>query len=144
MPLERPKLEALLAVELHAGLVTLPFVLLLVDRWPLARTEKFWPLVREGAVLSTQVSGSRYFFRELTGTAEPIGTGSKIDSKSFLNVGVQGTGALTVENGGTVLATQGRFGTLAGGNATVTVARKIKNQARSMRRCSIVLEGYRG
>jgi len=28
-------------------LVTLPFVLLLVDRWPLARTEQFWPLVRE-------------------------------------------------------------------------------------------------
>jgi hypothetical protein len=28
-------------------------------------------------------------------------------------------------------------------NAMVTAARKMKNQARSIRRCSIVLEGYR-
>jgi hypothetical protein len=48
--------------------------------------------------------------------------GSTIDSKSFLNVGNQGSGTLTIEKGGTVLATEGRFGTGApSGNATVTV-----------------------
>ena len=47
------------------------------------------------------------------GTVLVTGAGSTIDSKSFLNVGIQGIGALTVENGGKVLATQGRFGTPA-------------------------------
>ncbi|MET4262191.1 T5SS/PEP-CTERM-associated repeat protein [Bradyrhizobium sp. S3.12.5] len=67
-----------------------------------------------GAGILGQAAGS-------SGTVTVDGTGSSWTTPAFLFVGVGGTGAMTISNGGTVITGDGYLGVAAGGAGTMTV-----------------------
>jgi fibronectin-binding autotransporter adhesin len=80
--------------------------------------------IADGATVSNGGGGSVAYIGYGVGghgTATVTGAGSRWIDVSSLRVGVVGTGALRVENGGVVESNEGRIGQTTSGNGTVTV-----------------------